>query len=360
MSDKRKDVLLLQEHLELCQDMLDKGDVEGVKSYLGYKPGNEKYLIDGMPFARRLTLWIQATDGVFSLDDIHKTFGINTTRSKNNVSKIVERLKADEKIKRVGSKMGTYIKIGEALEEMDWKNADTIPLKLNFPLHIGDFYQPYPKNMGVIAGAKDSGKTAVLIDFVKLNQDLPEWKNRIHFYTNEMGKEELKVRILKHDDLPIEKWNFHAYECTSNYEDHIARYPDDIHVIDYIEVNDTFYLIGEYLKRIHEALGKGFVLLGLQKDWGAPLGRGAAFSIQRPRLYITLERGYARVASAKNRTPDCTRSPVGDILFYGIIDGWKIVCKDLWHPEMPYEIDNYLGEKKGVHGGYGYGNKESY
>ena len=355
MPGKEEETFHLREHLLLCQQMLDKGDVEGVKLYLGYKPGNEKYLVEGMPFSERVKLWVEATDGVFFLDDIYKAFGVNSPKGRNNVYKIIERLKKEGLIIKVGDRMGTYRKVTAPLEEMNWKDADTTPLELKWPLDIGTFFQAYRKNMGVIAGTKDAGKTAILLDFVEMNQD----EYRIHFYTNEMGKEEFKMRISKHK-RPNSKWDFHAYECTRNYEDQIARFPDDIHVIDYIEINDAFYQVGDHLKDIHEALGNGFVLAGLQKDWGARLGRGAAFSIQRPRLYITLERGYARVASAKNRVKDCERSPVGDILYYGIVNGWNVVTKGIWHPEMPGEIDEYLGIKKNVYGGYGYGERKEY
>jgi len=355
-TERRKDVLMLQEHLSVCQEMLDKGDVEGVKLYLGYKEGQERHIESGLPFSQQLWNWIEGTDGYFTLEEVYRSFELRTKKEKLRARRELHKLKEKGEILKHGSRDGEYRKLTNALEEMGWKDASVIPLDIDFPLNIGGFFQAYPKNMGVIAGAKDSGKTATLLEFVKRNME--KWD--IHFYTNEMGKEELKHRIMKREDIRVQDWNFHAYECTEHYEDHIARYPDSIHVVDYIEVNDAFYRVGDYLKWMHEALGQGFIFLGLQKDWGAPLGRGAAFSLQRPRLYITMERGVARVVSAKNRTPTCEHSPVGNILYYGLVDGWKLVAKGIWHPEMPGEIDEYLGIKKGVYGGYQYGDKQSY
>ena len=84
------------------------------------------------------------------------------------------------------------------------------------------------------------------------------------------------------------------------------------------------------VEMMHEKLKKGILLLGLQKGYGQLLGRGKEFSLQRPRLYVTLEGGKATIISAKNRIPGGP-NVVGWTCDYSIVDGWKIVANSPWH-----------------------------
>jgi hypothetical protein len=109
-----------------------------------------------------------------------------------------------------------------------------------------------------------------------------------------------------------------------------------LNIIDYIEPggDGEIYGVGQTLRRIHEKLDKGICVVMLQKkrrqtlrngSAAGELGYGAEFTLLRPRLYITLDPGMARVVSAKNRKPGVEHSPVGKVLPYKIVGGWKII-----------------------------------
>jgi len=142
----------------------------------------------------------------------------------------------------------------------------------------------------------------------------------------------LKMRLLQHQDKAIGDWKFEAIERNEDYESVID--PDGLNVIDYIEPGEEIYKIGGVLRRIHEKLHKGIAVIMLQKKrrqilkTGAAageLGYGAEFTLLRPRLYITLDPGIARIVSAKNRAVGVAHSPVGKVMPYKIIGGWKVL-----------------------------------
>jgi len=147
-----------------------------------------------------------------------------------------------------------------------------------------------------------------------------------------MSPEELKMRLLQHQDLSINDWKFEAIERGDDYESVID--PNGLNIIDYIEPGEEVYRVGTTLRRIHEKLDKGIAVVMLQKkrrqvlrngSAAGELGYGAEFTLLRPRLYITLDPNVARVVSAKNRAAGCEHSPVGKIMPYKIVGGWKVI-----------------------------------
>ncbi len=276
--------------------------------------------------AREIKDWIVACKGIFLSSEMSRSLQINDKEHVKEMVRVLNKLAEEGYIERYGKRAGVYRKIERDYREMDWLNAKIQPLQVSYPLGLGNVFVTYAKNVMVIAGVKDSGKTAFFLDFIKRNHR----KFKINYFTNEMGDEELAMRIRQHKDIQVTDWSFKAYEIGGAWEDIIA--PDDITIVDYIEINENFWEIGESIKKMHEKLNKGILLLGLQKAYGQLLGRGKEFSLQRPRLYVTLEGGRATIISAKNRIPDGP-NVVGWICDYNIIDGWKIEANSPWHPK---------------------------
>ena len=274
--------------------------------------------------AQEVKDWIASSKGIFLSSEVSKALQIYDKDSIKEMARVLNRLAEEGYIERYGKRAGVFRKIERDYREMDWLNAKIKPLAVSYPLGLSNVFVTYAKNVIVVAGVKDSGKTAFFLDFIKRNHN----KFKINYFTNEMGDEELAMRIRQHKDIKVEEWNFKAYEMGGAWEDIIA--PNDITIVDYIEINENFWEIGESIKKMHEKLNKGILLLGLQKAYGQLLGRGKEFSIQRPRLYVTLEGGIATIISAKNRIPD-GHNVAGWTCDYDIVDGWKIVSKSPWH-----------------------------
>jgi len=283
--------------------------------------------------------FVVSTKGWFCLQDVYNFLQVSTREEKKAIWIALNRLCEEEKVVRHPRKNGLYRKIEHDLIEMDFRGTMIKPLEIDWPLELGSMCITYPKNVSVIAGTKDAGKTTVALDFIKRNQD----KYEIHYFSNEMGEEELKMRLLLHEDMKLGDWKFKAYERQDNYGD-VVR-PNAINIFDWIELTDNFYQIGRIIKDIHEKLNKGMALIILQKEHGAKLAVGAGYSLRRPRLYVTLESGWAKIISAKY-WKDKTVNPAGKILNYKIINGWKLLTQGLWHDEGEDPFDKKIRRYK--------------
>ena len=272
--------------------------------------------------------WVLTSDGIFSTTDIYHRLQMTTREGQKAVVVTLMRLREEGIIEKYGKKNGVFRRVERDVVNMDWKGAEVKTFDIDWPLLIGTFFQTYPKNLCVFAGYKDTGKTTLALDIIKRNMS----RHDVRYMNNEMSPEELKMRLLQHQDLSINDWKFEAIERGDDYESVID--PNGLNIIDYIEPGEEVYRVGTTLRLIHEKLDKGVCVIMLQKKrrqvlktGGAvgELGYGAEYTLLRPRLYITLDPNVARVVSAKNRTPGVEHSPVGKIMPYKIVGGWKVI-----------------------------------
>jgi len=242
----------------------------------------------------RIKDWIESASGWFHTRDLDNELGIVTTGAKAHRRLILFRLVAQGVISRDLNKNGIYKVIQSEADDLDWINADTENvLPMSLPANLENLVNIYPKNIIVVAGSPDAGKTAFLLNVIKLNMcQFDTW-----YFNSEMGKEELKLRISKFD-LPMEDWSFHAKARSSNFSDVVC--PTGLNVIDFLEVTTDFYRIGQEITEIFNALTSGIAVIALQKKRGAELGRGAEFSLEKPRLYLAMDSGTLTIQKAKN------------------------------------------------------------
>jgi hypothetical protein len=115
-----------------------------------------------------------------------------------------------------------------------------------------------------------------------------------------MSNTEMRGR-LKNFGQPLEFWkndNFKVYDRCSNFADVIR--PDEINIIDFLEIHDEFWKVGSLLKELYEKLNKGICIIALQKKRGADTGKGGDVTREKPRLYLTMESGVITIEKAKN------------------------------------------------------------
>ena len=300
---------------DTSRDLRDAIIVEG----LDYKDPTEI-----APAVRR---YVGHTDGWFKLTDIYNAMQLPLGKKRQAAYMALYRMWQDGDVVKHSTSEGVYRRRIRDWIKMDWLGATAETITVSYPLDFQEFFVTYPKNIILGAATPDGGKTAFAIDFIARNMyDFP-----IHYWTNEMDKSELKMRVLKRKDIEPGDWKFSAYECGRNYADAVSEFPNDVHIIDYLEVNDNFSQeIGDGIRAIHEALDTGIALVFLQKDYGAMYGRGRGFSTQRPRLYFTMEGGEAKIIKCKNRV-DGTESYNGKTVGFKIIDGCNIIKVGEWH-----------------------------
>jgi hypothetical protein len=225
----------------------------------------------------------------------YQDLGIVTVSDKATIRQNLIRLTDSGTLAKCGKKRGCYRLIEADSPSIDFINADISQVyKLKFPFELENYVHIYPKNIIIVAGASNAGKTAFLLNVVRMNMD----KFKINYFSSEMGPEELKLRLLKFTDLRLKEWKFHPRERSTNFADAIV--PDAVNVIDYLEVTKDFYEVGGEIKDIFDRLHKGVALIAIQKKTGADYGRGGEFTLEKPRLYLSIDSGELKIIKGKN------------------------------------------------------------
>ena len=251
--------------------------------------------------AQEVREFVNATEGIFKTTECHFELQNATKDEKKAARAEILRLAAEGIIEKSGNKNGVYRKKAEEAEKIDIFNLDRTNMDIWYPLDLHSYFRTMPKNLIIFAGTPDSGKTALLMRTAIMNVNRGM---KVRYMSSEMGACEFGDRAKQFMDVGYREWEaVDIRSVSTNYKDHIL--PNDINIIDYLEITDSFYLVGEEMKGIYEALEKGIAVIGLQKDWKTPLGRGGSFSIEKPRLYVTLtsnppDGNIAKIEKMKN------------------------------------------------------------
>ena len=162
------------------------------------------------PLARRIRDWVTNTSGWFSYDEIDRDFGLSLPNEKHNRWMIVKRLRDDEGILEShpsNNKLLRHNKVATRL--VDFKACgNRTPLAIKYPFGVERYFKTYPGNLIVLAGAADAGKTAFLLNLIRLNMG----DFSVFYQTSEMGAEELASRLEMFQGLGLEDWSFTAEE----------------------------------------------------------------------------------------------------------------------------------------------------
>jgi len=239
--------------------------------------------------------WVLSSSGVFLSSDVVRCLHLSSREEGKNASKVLERLKDEGVIEKYGDKRGSFRVVESSCEKIDFMNVKDKVVDLRWPFDIERWVKILPKNIIVIAGEQNAGKTAFLLNICFLNMG----KFKINYFSSEMGSMELRDRLNKFE-VNLQHWdeNINFRERSSNFADVIK--PNDVNIIDFLEITDEFYKVGGMIKEIYDKLKKGVALIALQKNKGVDLGLGGARSIEKARLYLSIEHGKIKIVKGKN------------------------------------------------------------
>ena len=271
--------------------------------------------------------WCLSTSGTFLSTEIDKELCLSTRIDKATRSKVLTRLCDEGLIARYGNKRGCFRLIEQECEVIDWMNAstDSYPAVLPFGLH--EKVRIMTKNIIVVAGDQNAGKTAFLLNIVKMNMHkLPVW-----YFSSEMADSEFKSRLSLFDDVPLDSWKFEARERSHGFADVIR--PDALNIIDYLEICEEVYKVGGILKEVYERLRGGVAIVALQKAKNRDTGRGDTFGLEKPRLYLSIsanppDGNIIKIVKAKNWQTDI--NPNGQSLEFKIVAGSRLSSHGYW------------------------------
>ena len=255
----------------------------------------KKYLGKERSITDEVREWVLTSSGLFLTSDVHKELDLTSRDLKKQANEAIRRLANDGILAPCGVKRGCYRLIEADSPMIDFINADISEVyDIYWPFELEKLVNIYPKNIIILAGAPNAGKTAFLLNTIKKNMD----RHRIEYFSSEMGPEELKLRLSKFDDLELKDWKFYPRERAFNFADAIV--PDALNIVDYLEITEDFSKIAGEIKMIFDRLNKGIAIIAIQKKIGADLGRGAEFSLEKARLYLSMDGGKLKIIKAKN------------------------------------------------------------
>ena len=238
--------------------------------------------------------WATAMDGTFFTRDLHTELGFTSREDKKAANMALLRMVHDGLLASCEGKRGCYRPILQTRERLDWQSADTGDvIDLAWPLGLENLFTLYPTNICVLAGEKNAGKTAFLLELASLNaRDFP-----VSYFSTEMMSQELKVRIgLFKNQAPFEHVNF--FLANAEFGDLVE--PDSINIFDFMELTDEFWKVATKIKRIFDKLRRGIAIIALQKKPGESLGRGGTFSSEKARIYLSMTRKALTLEVVKN------------------------------------------------------------
>ena len=134
-------------------------------------------------------------------------------------------------------------------------------------------------------------------------------------------------------NMSIDDWHFDAHSRSRDFHDVVI--PDFVNIIDFLEVSEDFWKVNAKLTAITEKVGTGLAIVALQKKEGALLGRGDSFSLERPRLYLSMDAplGNGKLTIVKGKSwANPKVNPNGLTLKYEISGGCEFkVTRDWGH-----------------------------
>ena len=83
------------------------------------------------------------------------------------------------------------------------------------------------------------------------------------------------------------------------------------------------------LKKIFDKLKNGIAIVALQKNPGAAMARGGIGTLEKPRLYITMDSGVMKIEKGKNwKNPEV--NPNGMQVRFSLVQGAIFRAKTEW------------------------------
>lgn len=267
--------------------------------------------------------WVKMAQGEFTIADIYRDLNLTTSTEKGQVRHEIKQLVSCGLLETCRGRNGWYRHKDNSVTVIDLETPEEPQIQMWLPFNLHHDVIIHQKNVVIVAGETNSGKTGFLFNLAFMNMHRHSFK----YFTSEMTGSEIKNRI-KSFGKPVEAWrNVSFIERGANFQDVID--PDGINIVDFLEIHDKFYAVGEEIRRIFESLRTGVVFIAMQKRTGELLARGGEFSLEKARLGLSLFThgrlpdgivGSVKVTKAKHFYPG--RNPEGKEQFFTLTRGY--------------------------------------
>jgi hypothetical protein len=267
---------------------------------------NEVVEIRYKQISKMVDEWLEIHQGErFDLDTICRQLEAVSREARQLIAIKLRNEVVKGKLKKLNN---LYRYIDNTITKMDWLNASKAShLDLKYPFGMDESFFGFEehimipeKGIIVIAGVTNTGKSVWCRNFLWVNME----KYHCTYFSSETSAEDFADYASRMD------WRNPVNEDGSPKFDLVWRnrdwadviQPDDINIIDWINMGDNFYQIGTIIEGIKEKLNKGIAVIALQKDPTKDLGTGGMWSEHLSSLYLTMDFGRLTVKKAKKWT----------------------------------------------------------
>ncbi|MBN1458899.1 MAG: hypothetical protein JXA57_05140 [Armatimonadetes bacterium] len=269
--------------------------------------------------------WIEdAGSGWWPVRDLDTDLGITSTPERDYRGKVLRRLRDEGAIEQHPKLAKQFRRLETSVTRLDFKNATPAGvLNLEWPLGIHRLVNLYAGNLAVVAGAPNSGKTALVLDFCRLNMA----KFPVYYWCSEMEAPELRDRLELFPGMVADDWHIEAFERATDFEHVIV--PDGLNVVDYLEMSEDLYLVNTHLTQIQHRIGSGIAVVAIQKKTDAVYGRGQEFGLEKPKLYLSMDAGRLTIVKGKAWATR-GRNPNGLAIDFRLENGCEFMPSSEW------------------------------
>jgi hypothetical protein len=294
-------------------DMSDKTDVVDITD-INFQPTR------GREIWKLVDAWLLLHLGEkFDLDTICRQLDIKARDDRHHVVKKLSYEVTQENLEKSDR---LYIFVNKDFKSIDWVNASSSPpLQIRWPYGIDDgtkfgfdgYVSISPGDIIVIAGVSNMGKSLFCLNFL--------WENMDNYPCTLMGNEyspgKFKRRVSNMDwKEPLTAQGNPKFELIERREawKDIIR-PNNINIIDWINLDDNFYKMGSIIDGIQSKLKDGIAVIAIQKAEGKGLGLGGGFSEHLASLYLSIDFERITVRKCKEWS---YKNPNGEIYAFKI------------------------------------------
>lgn len=211
-----------------------------------------------------------------------------------------------------------YKVVNDELIPINFKERSGDRLDLVMPFGIHNYGFLYRKNIMIVSGSKDAGKTAFMLNMVRMNMN----RHRVVYWSSEMVGDEFANRLEKAEGIELNDWCFEAFERSYDFDQVII--PSAVNIIDYLELGGDeaeYYKGVSLVRKIYDRLDDGVAIIACQKNKDAELPKGGSGLLEKARIAVSLDQGKATLNICKNWADGITSNPRGKQWSYKIVGG---------------------------------------